>query len=296
MKAISTQQRVIEPTRLKADVGNTMPSATHQTLNRTHRVLILGGTSEAAQLAARLSERTDLIVISSLAGRVEKPVLPAGIIRTGGFGGVPGLIEYLLKQSIEVVIDATHPFAAKISSNAELACRQTKTSLIAFERPAWRPQQGDDWVQVADVESAALLVDKPKNRVFLSVGRQELNRFSECRNAWFLIRTIDKPTVPLPHNSKLILNRGPFRLHDERLLLQQEAITHIVSKNSGGEATYAKIEAARELGIEVILVDRPVIPRATVCTHLDEVYLRLEELLAGQPARKVEPAEETTSL
>jgi len=287
---------VIEPTRLKADVGNTMSSATHQTLQRTHRVLILGGTSEASQLAARLSERSDLIVISSLAGRVEKPALPAGLIRTGGFGGVPGLIEYLLKQSIDVVIDATHPFATKISCNAEMACKQTKTLLIAFERPTWRPQQGDDWVEVPDVESAALLVDKPRNRVFLSVGRQELNRFSECGNAWFLIRTIDKPTVPLPQSSKLILSRGPFRLHDERLLLQQEAITHIVSKNSGGEATYAKIEAARELGIEVVLVDRPVIPRTTVCTHLDKVYLRLDELLAGHPAWKVEPTEDTTRL
>ena len=273
-----------------------MQSATHQTLNRTRRVLILGGTGEASQLATRLSERSDLIVISSLAGRLEKPALPTGLIRSGGFGGVPGLIEYLLKQSVDVVIDATHPYAAKISNNAELACRQTEIPLIAFERPAWRPQQEDDWVQVPDMASAALLVDQQKNRVFLSVGRQELNRFSKCRNAWFLIRTIDTPTVPPPQSSKLILSRGPFRLHDERLLLHQEAITHIVSKNSGGEATYAKMEAARELRIKVVLVDRPVIPRTTVCTRLDEVYLLLEELLAGQPAWKIEPTEETTRL
>jgi precorrin-6A/cobalt-precorrin-6A reductase len=268
-------------------------SATQPPLNRTPRVLILGGTGEASQLATRLSERADLEIISSLAGRVEQPALPAGIVRTGGFGGVPGLIEYLLTRRIDVVIDATHPFAAKISSHAELACKQTKTSLIAFERPAWKPQQGDRWVQVPEVESAAVLVDDPKNRVFLSVGRQELTRFSECRNAWFLIRTIDQPTVALPHRPRLILSRGPFRLNEERLLLQQEAITHIVSKNSGGEATYAKIEAARELGIEVIMVDRPAIARTKVCTHLDDVYLRIEEFLAVQLALQLKPPETT---
>ena len=270
-----------------------MQSATHPALNRTHRVLILGGTGEASQLAARLSERLDLTVISSLAGRVEQPAMPAGIVRTGGFGGVLGLTEYLTMQRIDAVIDTTHPFAAKISSHAELACKQTRVPLIAFERPAWTPQPGDRWVQVPDVESAAVLVNDPNNRVFLSVGRQELTRFSECRNAWFLIRTINQPTVPLPQKSKLILSRGPFHLDEERLLLWQEAITHIVSKNSGGAATYAKIQAARELEIEVIMVERPSIARTNPCTDIDEVYLRLEELLAGHPALQLEPTETT---
>lgn len=259
---------------MKSEEMVAMRSATH----RTHRVLILGGTGEASQLAARLCERSDVTVISSLAGRVEQPAMPAGTVRTGGFGGVLGLIEYLTTQRIDVVIDATHPFAARISSHAELACKQTKIPLIAFERPAWTPQQGDRWVQVPDVESAAALVNNSKNRIFLSVGRQELARFSLCSNAWFLIRTIDKPTVPLPPRSRLLLSRGPFHLDEERRLLRLEAITHIVSKNSGGGATYAKIEAARELEIEVIMVDRPTIARTTLCTNMDKVYLQFEEL------------------
>jgi precorrin-6A/cobalt-precorrin-6A reductase len=260
---------------------------------RAHRVLILGGTGEASQLAARLRDRSDVTVISSLAGRVEKPAMPAGTVRTGGFGGVPGLIEYLTTQRIDVVIDATHPFAAKISSHAELACKQTKIPLIAFERPAWIPQKGDRWVQVPDVEGAAALVIDSKNRVFLSVGRQELAAFSECSNAWFLIRTIDKPTVPLPPRYKLLLSRGPFHLDEERRLLRSEAITHIVSKNSGGGATYAKIIAARELGIEIIMVDRPTIARTTPCSSIEEVYLQFEDLLKDRPTLQLEPTEIT---
>ena len=267
--------------------------AIHSSTERKHRILILGGTGEAAQLAARLSVRSDLTIISSLAGRVEQPATPAGIVRIGGFGGVPGLIEYLDMQRIDVVIDATHPFAAKISSHAVLACRQQKIPLIAFERPEWTPQAGDRWVQVPDIGSAAALVNKPDNRVFLSIGRQELTHFSECTNARFLIRAIDPPTVPLPQNSKLVLSRGPFHLDEERLLFQQEAITHIVSKNSGGAATYAKIQAARELGIQVIIVDRPSIARTSPCGDVEAIYVRLEEVLAGPPVLQLEPTEAT---
>ena len=274
---------------MKTEMNLDLRSATH----RNYRVLILGGTGEASQLAAHLCERSDVTVISSLAGRVEQPAMPPGTVRTGGFGGVPGLIGYLTTQRIDVVIDATHPFAAKISSHAELACKQTNIPMIAFERPAWTAQRGDRWVQVPDVESAAAFVDNSKNRVFLSVGRQELAAFSECANAWFLVRTIDKPIVPLPPRSRLILSRGPFDLDDERLLLRQEAITHIVSKNSGGSATYAKIEAARELEIKVIMVDRPSIASTTVISDIDEVYLRLAEVLTGLPPFQLEPTETT---
>jgi len=257
----------------------------------THRVLILGGTGEASQLATHLSGRSDLTVISSLAGRVSQPAMLAGSVRVGGFGGVPGLIEYLATQRIDVVIDATHPYAAKITRNAELACQQAKVPLIAFERPAWLPLPGDRWLQVPDVASAGPLVDHPANRVLLSVGRQELAAFSGCANAWFLVRAIDQPTVPLPLNSRVILSRGPFSLNEERMLLRREAITHIVSKNSGGTATYAKIEAARELGIEVVMVDRPGTSRTAACTQVEEVYLRLEELLTTHSALQLDPTE-----
>jgi precorrin-6A/cobalt-precorrin-6A reductase len=266
-------------------------SATYPALQRTHRVLILGGTGEALRLAEHLSQRSDLTVISSLAGRVDQPRVSAGEVRIGGFGGVYGLTEYLATHRIDIVIDATHPFAVNISSHAELACRRGNIPLIALERPAWRSQQGDRWDQVPNIESAALLVDELENRVFLSIGRQELAAFSECSKAWFLIRTIDKPTVPLPQRSRLILSRGPFQLGGERLLLRQEAITHIVSKNSGGTATQSKIEAARELGIEVIMVERPAVARSNPCTTVDHVYSRLEQLLRGHMALQLDSPE-----
>jgi precorrin-6A/cobalt-precorrin-6A reductase len=266
-------------------------SATHPALQRTHRVLILGGTGEALRLAEHLSQRSDLAVVSSLAGRVDQPTIPAGEVRIGGFGGVAGLIEYLVTHGVDIVIDATHPFAAKISSHAELACRRVSIPLIALERPAWRPQQGDRWVPVPTFESAALLADELENRVFLSIGRQELDAFSECSKAWFLIRTIDKPTAPLPQRSRLILSRGPFQLGEERLMLRQEAITHIVSKNSGGTATQSKIEAARELGIEVIMVERPAVARSNPYTTVDHVYSRLEQLLRGHMASQLDSPE-----
>jgi len=146
-------------------------SATYSALQRTHRVLILGGTGEALRLAEHLSQRSDLAVVSSLAGRVDQPTIPAGEVRIGGFGGVASLIEYLVTHGVDIVIDATHPFAAKTTSHAELACRRASIPLIALERPAWRPQQGDRWAPGPTIESAALLVDELETRVFLSIGR-----------------------------------------------------------------------------------------------------------------------------
>jgi precorrin-6A/cobalt-precorrin-6A reductase len=256
--------------------------------DQTHRVLILGGTTEAFQFATDLSLRPDLTIITSLAGRVSQPSIPAGLVRIGGFGGVTGLIEYLTAQKIAVVVDATHPFAAKITQHAESACEQTKTPLISFERSAWLPQQGDHWLEVPDVASAAVLLNDSKYRVLLSVGRQELAAFMNCNSACFLVRAIDEPTAPLPPNSKLILSRGPFHLDEERQLLRQEAITHIVSKNSGGAATYAKIQAARELGITIVMIDRRDRDRSNVLTHVDEVYSRLDEILTALQCKHME--------
>lgn len=255
------------------------PSSTQQRLSDMRRVLILGGTGEASQIAEHLAHRPDLTVISSLAGRLAQPKTPAGIVRVGGFGGVDGLSEYLKAHKINVVIDATHPFAARISHNAKLACRQTQVPLIVFERPAWTAQPQDHWIAVADFASAALRVDNRQNRVFLSIGRQELSGFANCGSAWFLIRTIEEPDVWLPQNSRLILSRGPFSLKEEKELFAKEAITHVVSKNSGGVGTYAKIQAARELGLVVVMIDRPPRDRTAVLPDPDEVYRELEELL-----------------
>ena len=179
------------------------------------RVLILGGTGEGNQLAACLSERMDLTVISSLAGRISEPKLPKGLVRVGGFGGLDALTSYLVNEKIKVVIDATHPFAARISQNAETACNRTGLPLIALIRPPWKKVDGDRWHEVADFQSAAKLVDTKMGRVFLSIGRQELGLFSGCNDAWFLIRAIEEPTECLPPHHRVLLQRGPFELKHE---------------------------------------------------------------------------------
>jgi precorrin-6A/cobalt-precorrin-6A reductase len=262
---------------MDADKVIEMRSITKPTRNHPPRILILGGTSEASELAAHLTARADLTVISSLAGRVSQPRLPAGIVRVGGFGGIAGLISYLVNEKIEVVIDATHPFASKISCNAELACNTLNVPLIAFERPPWEPQEGDCWCPVPDVPGAALRVNH--NRVFLSIGRQELGAFSDCKDAWFLVRAIDEPKEKLPANSKLILKRGPFHLNDELQMLRDESISLIVSKNSGGTATYSKIEAARSLRIPVVMIDRPRKHNIPTVARPEDVLLKLEKFL-----------------
>jgi precorrin-6A/cobalt-precorrin-6A reductase len=256
-----------------------MQSVVRPTRNHLPRVLILGGTSEASELAAHLAVRTDLAVISSLAGRVSQPRMPAGLVRVGGFGGVTGLISYLADENIEAVIDATHPFASKISGNAELACKTLGVPLIALERPPWGPKAHDCWCAVPDVQAAASMVNHKRNRVFLSIGRQELGAFSNCEDAWFLVRAIDEPNAKLPANSKLILKRGPFYLNDELQMLRSESISLIVSKNSGGTATYSKIQAARALQIPIVMIDRPKKHNIPTVARPDDVLQKLAEFL-----------------
>jgi precorrin-6A/cobalt-precorrin-6A reductase len=264
---------------MDADKVIEMQSATNPTRSHSPRVLILGGTSEASELATKLATRADLTVISSFAGRVSQPTLPAGLVRVGGFGGVTGLISYLVDENIEVVVDATHPFAAKISGNAELACETVSVPLIAFERPPWEPKEHDRWCAVPDVQAAASMVNHKCNRVFLSIGRQELGAFSNCEDAWFLVRAIDEPNTKLPANSKLILQRGPFYLNDELQILRSESISLIVSKNSGGTATYSKIQAARALQIPVVMIDRPKKHNIPTVARQDDVLRKLAEFL-----------------
>jgi precorrin-6A/cobalt-precorrin-6A reductase len=255
-------------------------------LGQSRRVLILGGTSDAAWVAGRLVAWPGLTVISSLAGRVNEPKVPVGLVRSGGFGGVDGLKAYLAEERIDAVIDATHPFAAKIRRNAEAACASLGVPLIRFERPAWEAIVGDCWVTVANVQAAARIVDEAGKRVFLSIGRQELGAFSACANAWFLVRTIDEPQVMLPVHSKLLLERGPFALEREREMLREERISTVVSKNSGGAATYAKIAAARELGLRVVMIGRPGKGTAGAVYELDEVLVKVANVLANVAERR----------
>jgi precorrin-6A/cobalt-precorrin-6A reductase len=244
---------------------------------RVLRILILGGTGEAGELAARLAARPDVEVISSLAGRVANPAVPAGEVRIGGFGGSDGLRAFLRERQIDAVVDATHPFAAAISRNAFDAARAARVPLLALERPAWEAQEGDQWHRVADAAEAAQVAPRLGSRIFLTLGRQTLAPFAACAHGWFLIRAIEPPAGPLPPRHELLLTRGPFRLDDEVALMRDRAIDVVVSKNSGGAATCAKIDAARELGLPVVLVSRPVRPAAptvdsgaAVLTWIDE--------------------------
>lgn len=227
--------------------------------NITKRLLILGGTGEATQLAAKAAQIDEIEVITSLAGRTQKPVTPTGTVRVGGFGGKSGLIEYLQGQKIDLLIDATHPFAAQISFNAAAATNYCRLPHLMLVRPVWQQVAGDNWLEVASIEAAAKMLQSAQ-RVFLTIGRQELATFAHLKSQWFLMRMIDPPTTALVPQGKLLLEKGPFSLEHERQLLREYQIDLVVSKNSGGDATVAKIIAARELKIPVVMVQRPATP------------------------------------
>ncbi|RAZ88335.1 cobalt-precorrin-6A reductase [Mesorhizobium hawassense] len=227
----------------------------------THRILILGGTTEARQLAGKLARREDFSVTLSLAGRTESPVSQGVPVRVGGFGGADGLAAYLREERVNLLIDATHPYAARISANAAEAARQAGVPIFALRRPGWVPVAGDRWALVDGVAEAARALGAAPRRVFLAIGRQEAGAFEAAPQHRYLIRSVDpvEPKLAVP-DALYLLARGPFPEADERALLEQHGIDAIVSKNSGGEATYGKITAARALGIDVVMVRRPALP------------------------------------
>ncbi len=241
-------------------------------------VLILGGTTEAYALADRLASRAGLRVVTSLAGRTSAPRMAAGETRIGGFGGVEGLAAYLREQDIRAVIDATHPFAATMGWNARDGCRAASVPLLRFERPAWTAEPGDCWEPVEHWGQAVdALEHGGSRRVLLALGRQELAPFAGLDAIWFLIRAVTSPDpMPAFHSAHLLLARGPFSLDDERELLDTHKIDTIVCKNSGGEATAAKLIAARELGIGVIMRQRPARPAVAAATSLDAALAWLD--------------------
>jgi precorrin-6A/cobalt-precorrin-6A reductase len=226
------------------------------------RVLILGGTAEGRALAQDLS---DLPVISSLAGRVARPRLPVGEVRIGGFGGPQALARWLAEQGIAAVVDATHPFAERISASAEQASATSGVPLLRLERPGWQAGPGDRWHWVDDLPEASAALDAlDARRVFLTTGRQGLSAFAADDLRWYLIRCVDPPQVALPGNHEVVLDRGPYTLDGELRLLDAHAIDIVVTKDSGGELTVAKLEAARARRLPVIVVRRP--PRGAVTT------------------------------
>ena len=220
------------------------------------RVLLLGGTSEARALAARLHPGIE--VISSLAGRVPDPALPVGEVRIGGFGGVDGLRRWLSEARVDAVVDATHPYAATITANAAAACREVGLPHLVLARPAWDP--GDAIVVSSDAEAAKTVAAERYSRVFLTTGRSGTAVFVDV-DAWFLIRAVTAPDADtLPRRHQLVLSRGPYAYDDELALLQEHRIDALVTKNSGGAMTRPKLDAASALDIAVVMVDRPPLP------------------------------------
>lgn len=236
------------------------------------RILILGGTSEASALARALAGRPEIEAELSLAGRTQSPVPPPVAHRIGGFGGVKGLEGHLAAGGFRAVIDATHPFAQGMSRNAAEACARLLLPLVAFSRPPWVAGPGDRWAEVADVEAAVRALGEQPACVFLTVGRLSLPAFAAAPQHRYLIRTIDRPDglEALPFH-RLVQARGPFDRAAEETLMRQEAVEILVTKNSGGGATAAKLEAARRLGLPVVMIRRPGRPHMPVLHDLAEV-------------------------
>jgi precorrin-6A/cobalt-precorrin-6A reductase len=237
-----------------------MPSASPAT------VLILGGTSEARELASRLAGVVGIRVVSSLAGRIKDPALPAGEVRVGGFGGPAGLATWLRDNQVAAVVDATHPFAQAISANAVTACAESATPLIALARAPWAPGPGDLWHEFPSLQEAAQALPALGCRAFLTTGRQGLSAFATLDQMWFLIRCVDPPDCQLPRAHQVILARGPYDAQAERELMRHHAIDVLVTKNSGGSLTAGKLIAARQLGVPTVMISRPPRPAVSHCS------------------------------
>ncbi|MVT50571.1 cobalt-precorrin-6A reductase [Bradyrhizobium yuanmingense] len=223
------------------------------------RALILGGTADASLLAAEIA-RAGIDAVYSYGGRTRTPADQPLPTRIGGFGGVSGLTDYIRREGITHVIDATHPFAAEMSRNAVEACAQTGTLLLALERAPWIKAAADTWLEVVDVNAAvAALPDAPAN-VFLAIGRQHIAPFATKPQHAYTLRFVDPPEATLPFAADVIVSRGPFTLEGELEMLRTRGISWIVARNSGGDGARAKIDAARRLGLPVIMISRPELP------------------------------------
>lgn len=224
------------------------------------RALILGGTADANLLAAAIA-RAGIDAVYSYGGRTRAPADQPLPTRIGGFGGVSGLADYLRREAITHVIDATHPFAVEMSRNAIAACAQTETPLVALERAPWDKTSGDRWIEVADVTSAVAALPDSRANVFLAIGRQHIAPFGSRPQHAYTLRFVDPPeqALPLP-DADVIVSRGPFTLDGELEMMRERRIDWIVARNSGGTGARAKIDAARALGLPVIMITRPPLP------------------------------------
>nr|WP_280402486.1 cobalt-precorrin-6A reductase [Nocardia carnea] len=231
-----------------------------------------------------------LEIVSSLAGRVSDPVHPGGQVRVGGFGGVDGLRNWLAAERIELVVDATHPFAATMTEHAARATADLGLPMLRLNRPGWTPGPGDRWLRVPDMHSAAKVSADTGERILLTIGRQGVGAFAGCTRPWFLIRAIDPPESALPPRHEILLARGPFTVNAEAELLARHRIDVLVTKDSGGDATAAKLVAARDRGIPVVVVDRPPTPDGLVeVSSVAAARTWVAEYAAGEGIPSVEP-------
>jgi precorrin-6A/cobalt-precorrin-6A reductase len=235
------------------------------------RALILGGTGDANQLAARLAS-AKIDAIYSYAGRTQIPLGHALPTRIGGFGGASGLADYVREAGITHVIDATHPFAIEMSRHAVDACAATRTPLIALERAPWAQMQGDRWIEVRDIDAAVAALPDTPTRVFLAIGRQHIACFAAKPQHAYTLRFVDAPADALPLlDAEVVVSRGPFTLEGDRELMRTRNIEWLVARNSGGAGARAKIDAARELSLPVIMIARPALPERPRAESVDEV-------------------------
>lgn len=235
------------------------------------RALILGGTSDASRLADALA-RARIDAVYSYGGRTQAPSGQPLPTRIGGFGGAGGLADYLRHERITHVVDATHPFAAEMSRNAVAACAATATPLIALERAPWRKAPGDRWIEVADATAAVAALPEARSSIFLAIGRQHLAPFAARPQHAYTLRFVDPPDGPLPlPDAHVIVSRGPFTLEGDIALMHARSIGHVVARNAGGDGARAKIDAARELGLPVIMIARPELPERPRVVGIEEV-------------------------
>ncbi|GAA6524994.1 cobalt-precorrin-6A reductase [Intrasporangium sp. DVR] len=243
------------------------------------RILLLGGTGEARALAAVLVDRGH-DVVSSLAGRVSRPALPVGRVRTGGFGGVDGLVAHLSHHAVRAVVDATHPFAAQISANAAEACALTGVPLVRLQRAGWeRHADAGRFHWVADVEVARVAAEGLGVRPFVTTGRQQLEVFAGWDDRYVLARVVDPPHWPVPASWELLQARGPYTYAAERALMEDRRVDVLLTKDSGGALTEAKLEAAARLCVPVVVVRRPPLPDGVVVVEEPAAAARWVESL-----------------
>ncbi|MBR0823925.1 cobalt-precorrin-6A reductase [Bradyrhizobium manausense] len=234
------------------------------------RALILGGTRDANLLADEVA-RAGLDAVYSYGGRTRAPADQKLPTRIGGFGGPNGLANYIREAGITHIVDATHPFAAEMSRNAAAACAETGTPLLALERAPWARTTGDNWIEVADIDAAVAALPETRTRVFLAIGRQHIAPFSAKPQHAYTLRFVDPPEGPLPFDADVIVSRGPFTLEAELDMMRTRGIAWVVARNSGGDGARAKIDAARALGLPVILLSRPKLPERLRVESVGEV-------------------------